>query len=144
MRFLLFSRPLIVIFYFSFRLNKILTKDAQHWAEILAHEDRFTYRQNSQYGENLYCLWSSDRNAKANPREVVRSWYDEYKEYNFDAEPRGILKAGQFTQLVWKSSKDLGVGMAKTKKGKVIVVATYYPRGNIIGNFMINVGRGRF
>ncbi|XP_063699505.1 uncharacterized protein LOC134830072 isoform X2 [Culicoides brevitarsis] len=126
------------------KLNKILTKDAQHWAEILARDDRFTYRQNSAYGENLYCLWSSDRNAKVSPKEICRSWYDEVKEYNFDTEPRGVLKAGQFTQLVWKASKDLGIGMAKTKKGKVLVVATYYPRGNIIGQFMLNVGRGRF
>lgn len=107
----------------------------------MAREDRFTYRQHSPYGENLYCLWSSDRNAKVNPKEICYSWYEEHKEYNYDVEPRGMLKAGQFTQMVWKSSKDLGIGLAKTKKGKILVVATYYPRGNVFGEFLKNVGR---
>jgi glioma pathogenesis-related protein 2 len=118
-----------------------MMKDAQCWAETLAKEDRFTYRQNCQYGENLYCLWSSDRNAKANAKDVCRSWYDEVREFTFDVEPRGMLKAGQFTQMVWKNSKHIGVGCAKTKKGKVIVVVTYHPRGNIIGQFNMNVAR---
>lgn len=131
------------IWFIFHRLNIVLTKDAQHWAEILARDDKFSYRQHSSYGENLYCLWSSDRNAKVCPKAVCRSWYEEYKEYNFDTEPRGILKAGQFTQMVWKSSQELGIGLARTSKGKVIVVATYYPRGNVIGQFLSNVGRGR-
>lgn len=46
--------------------------DAQQWAERLALEDKFTYRQNSQYGENLYCLWCSDRDAWPNPKDVCK------------------------------------------------------------------------
>jgi len=46
--------------------------DAQRWAEKLAEADKFTYRQSSQYGENLYCLWSSDRDAWPNPKEVSK------------------------------------------------------------------------
>ena len=46
--------------------------DAQQWAEKLAQDDKLTYRQNSQYGENLYCLWSSDREAWPNAKEVCK------------------------------------------------------------------------
>uniref|UniRef100_U5EXX7 Putative scp-like extracellular protein n=1 Tax=Corethrella appendiculata TaxID=1370023 RepID=U5EXX7_9DIPT len=120
-------------------LNADLTYDAQQWAEILARDDRFTYRQNSKYGENLYCLWSSDRSAMANPKDVCRSWYEEVKQYSFNNEPKGIIKGGQFTQMVWKSTKEMGVGFSKTRSGKVIVVATYYPRGNVFGQFLANV-----
>lgn len=116
---------------------------SQEWAETLATEDRFAHRPNSNYGENIYCLWSSDRNARANPREVCRSWYEEIKEHNFNVEPKGIFKAGHFTQLVWKSSQDLGVGVSKTKKGKVLVVCNYNPRGNIAGQFSTNVLKAR-
>lgn len=115
--------------------------DAQQWAETLAQDDRFTYRQNSQYGENLYCLWSSDRDATPNARDVCKSWYEEVKQYTWNTEPRVSFKAGQFTQMVWKSSKELGIGVARTKNGKVIIVASYYPRGNIIGHFLNNVKR---
>lgn len=116
---------------------------SQEWADTLAAEDRFAHRPSSSYGENIYCLWSSDRNAKANPREVVRSWYDEIKEHDFGIEPKGIFKAGHFTQLIWKMSQDLGVGVCKTKKGKVLVVCNYNPRGNVAGQFNVNVPRAR-
>lgn len=53
-----------------------------------------------------------------------RSWYDEVKQYTWNVEPRGAFKAGQFSQLVWKSSKELGVGLGRTKNGKVVVVAS--------------------
>lgn len=123
------------------KLNKNLRSISQDWAETLAREDRFAYRPNSDYGENIYCLWSSDRNAKANPKNVCRSWYDEVKEFNFGVEPKGMFKAGHFSQMVWKSSRELGVGVAKTKKGKVLVVCNYEPRGNVIGQFNANVLR---
>lgn len=125
------------------KLSKKLCSVSQEWADVLAAEDRFAHRPNSNYGENIYCLWSSDRNAKANPREVVRSWYEEIKEHDFNIEPKGIFKAGHFTQLVWKSSQDLGVGVSKTKKGKVLVVCNYNPRGNTAGQFGTNVLKTR-
>ncbi|XP_052895153.1 uncharacterized protein LOC128302382 [Anopheles moucheti] len=124
-------------------LDKELVRDAQQWSEILARDDRFTYRQNSKYGENLYCLWSSDRNARPNARDVCRSWYEEVKQYVFTVEPRTAIKGGQFTQMVWKGTKELGVGMGLTRTGKVIVVCTYYPRGNVLGQFLVNVSRAR-
>lgn len=126
-----------------FSLHKELVRDAQQWAEILARDDRFTYRQNSKYGENLYCLWSSDRNARPSARDVCRSWYEEVKQYAFTVEPRAAIKGGQFTQMVWKGTKELGVGMGQTRSGKVIVVCTYYPRGNVLGQFLGNVSRAR-
>lgn len=61
--------------------------------------------------------------------------YDEVKDYNFG---RGGWQSGtgHFTQVVWKSSKELGLGRAKTSDGKLTyVVARYRPAGNII-NFM--------
>lgn len=123
------------------RLNQNLRSISQDWAETLAREDRFAYRPNTNYGENIYCLWSSDRNAKANPKNVCRSWYDEIKEFNFGVEAKGMFKAGHFSQMVWKSSLELGVGVAKTKKGKVLVVCNYDPRGNVVGQFNSNVLR---
>lgn len=73
----------------------------------------------------------------------MRSWYDEIRDHDFAVEPKGIFKAGHFTQLIWKSSQDLGVGVSKTKKGKVLVVCNYNPRGNIAGQFSSNVLKAR-
>lgn len=41
-----------------------------------------------------------------------------------------IPLAGHFTQVVWKDSTELGVGMATTGN-KVFVVGQYHPAGNI-------------
>lgn len=41
-----------------------------------------------------------------------------------------FLPAGHFTQVVWKDSTQLGVGMA-TDGHKVFVVGQYRPPGNI-------------
>lgn len=70
-----------------------------------------------------------------------RSWYDEVKQYIWNVEPKSSFKAGQFSQMVWKGSKELGVGVGRTKNGKVIVVTTYWPRGNVVGQFLNNVKR---
>lgn len=53
-----------------------------------------------------------------------RSWYDEVKQYTWNVEPKGSFKAGQFSQMVWKNSKELGIGLGRTKTGKVVVVAS--------------------
>jgi hypothetical protein len=47
--------------------------------------------------------------------------------------------SGHFSQLVWKNSLELGMGMARDQTGKVVVVANYYPPGNCIGQFAQNV-----
>lgn len=137
------NRFLFFIFYSHFSLNKALCKLSQEWTDTLAAEDRFAHRPNSNYGENIYCLWSSDCNSKMSPKAVCRSWYEEIKEHEFGVEPKGIFKGGHFTQMVWKSSQDLGVGIGRTKKGKILVVCNYNPRGNIAGQFTANVLRAR-
>ncbi|KOC65880.1 Golgi-associated plant pathogenesis-related protein 1, partial [Habropoda laboriosa] len=46
---------------------------------------------------------------------------------------------GHFTQLIWASSRYFGVGKARSRSGKIIVVANYRPVGNISGQFQNNV-----
>lgn len=124
-------------------LDTVLNAVAQSWAAELGKSDKFGHNPSTKYGENIYCLWTSDRtrNANPNPRDVVRSWYDEVRDFNFGYEPRGRVTTGHFTQLVWKASKRLGVGLAKTTTGKVVVVCNYDPSGNVAGHYNANVPR---
>ena len=41
--------------------------------------------------------------------------------------------------MIWKNSKEVGIGKARDQNGKVIVVANYSPPGNYIGQFRENV-----
>lgn len=94
------------------------------------------HRKNSPYGENLYCKFSSGH-LILNGKEAVEAWYSEIKDYKF-SNPSFSNTTGHFTQVIWKHSKELGVGMA-IKNGRAFVVANYDPPGNFQGKFSENV-----
>ena len=81
---------------------------------------------------------------------AVNAWYSEIGNYSYKTYGRkNSSKAIEhFTQLVWKKSVKLGVGVAKRKDGKTVgmffnlsllayyliyflVLCRYYPRGNL-------------
>lgn len=123
------------------QVDRILNSVAQSWAQNLAQSDKFGHNPSTKYGENIYCMWSSDRNANPNPKDVCRSWYDEIRDFNFGYEPKGRVTTAHFSQMVWKASQRLGIGIAKTRTGKVVVVCNYDPSGNISGHYNANVPR---
>jgi len=48
--------------------------------------------------------------------------------------------AGQFTQVVWKGSREIGIGRAFADNGQTVyVVCNYLPAGNVMGRFKENV-----
>ncbi|CAH0722922.1 unnamed protein product, partial [Brenthis ino] len=119
-------------------LNKEICKISQQWAEELAGKDTMSYSINQTYGESIYCGWSSDPNVKIRAKDCVDKWYSEINDFSFGKEPE-ILSCGHFTQIVWKSTRELGIGKAKSDSGKLYVVANYYPPGNYTGQFVKNV-----
>lgn len=75
------------------------------------------HRNNSQYGENIFCSWSSVANqakVTVNGRDPVEAWYSEISNHQFLKEP-STLKSGHFTQVVWRDSRELGVGFCKNR-----------------------------
>ncbi|CAG2063987.1 unnamed protein product [Timema podura] len=120
------------------KLNKKICKYSEEWAKYLASRGIMEHRQNNEYGENIFCSWSSNANYKVTGTEPVDNWYSEIKDHPFGREPRD-LKSGHFTQVVWKGSKELGVAVAKSRNGQIFVVANYSPPGNFIGSFAVNV-----
>lgn len=115
-------------------LSKKLSKYAEEWAKELVKRGRMEHRVQDEYGENIYFAWSSDPNYKVNGADPVDKWYSEIKDHTFGKEPLN-LDSGHFTQVVWEESKEVGVGVAKSKQGHVYVVANYYPPGNVVGRF---------
>ena len=65
--------------------------------------------------------------------------------YTFGSEGSG--GAGHFTQVVWKASKELGIGKAESDEGGMkctYIVGRYNPAGNMISDFAKNVLKGSF
>lgn len=116
-----------------------LEKIAQKYAEYLAKSNMFQHSngkfKGDYMGENLYMQGGRKMTGKL----AVQSWYDEIKSYNFANPNKSNGTVGHFTQLIWKDSKKLGVGCAKSRDGSYFVVANYYPAGNFIGEEKRNV-----
>ncbi len=118
----------------SQRLNHI----AQRYADHLAATGKFEHSGNKlgdeNIGENLYMQWISRGKVAVSAKDAAKSWYDEIEHYSFK-HPQYSEETGHFTQMIWKSSQKLGVGMALSADGReVYMVTNYYPAGNIINH----------
>ena len=76
--------------------------------------------------------------------EVADNWYSEIKNYDYTAaDEKGIISAGHFTQMVWKSSKQIGcavaVGPWKGYSDSYYVGCDYLPEGNVFRHYSVNV-----
>ena len=113
---------------------------AQQWADHLAKDNNCEIRhrvecgQNGQqYGENIF--WGSSAAAYA-PVEASYSWYGEKKGYRYrKISGSSGYSTGHYTQMIWKDTQQMGVGVAICPNGAIIVVANYYPAGNVIGQY---------
>ncbi|XP_017784670.1 PREDICTED: uncharacterized protein LOC108568221 [Nicrophorus vespilloides] len=115
---------------------------AQTWANHLAHTNRFYYRNDKDIGQNLFCRPDNALQNDVTGQEVSTYWYSAVKQYDYGKEPDVLhanVNAGHFTQLAWASSRHFGVGKARSRSGKIVVVAHYAPAGNISGAFQNNV-----
>ncbi|KAE8291620.1 Ectin [Larimichthys crocea] len=108
-------------------LNSELSATAQKWADHLLANMTMMHSETKD-GENIFNK-SSSATLNLTGKEAVDSWYSEIKDYNWSS-PGFTGNTGHFTQVVWKDSTELGVGMA-TNGNTVFVVGQYRPAGNI-------------
>jgi|LakMenE01Jun11ns_1017448.scaffolds.fasta_scaffold9463524_1 pathogenesis-related protein 1 len=110
-----------------------LASVAQKYADYLASNScSFRHSGNSQYGENLF--WGSGRYYSA--LEASNSWYEEKELYSYTRVSNSNYHAvGHYTQMIWKNTTSVGVGVGKCSDGSYIYVANYYPPGNYIGQY---------
>jgi len=125
----------------ALKLNKDISAIAQKWANQLAKTNSFSHSKDRDYkgqkmGENIAMKYTSSRDDFTG-QQVTDQWYSEVTKYNFAASSGA--GTGHFTQVVWKDSKEFGVGKAQTSDGKWLVVANYLPAGNFVGNYKENV-----
>jgi len=106
------------------------------YAETHASKCQFKH-SGSPYGENLAAGYPS-------VTEAIHTWYAEKKLYN-KSHPGFSIKTGHFSQLVWKSTTNLGCAYvtcnSKNKTPGNYLVCEYNPAGNVInaGYFEKNV-----
>ena len=99
---------------------------AQGWADHLRATARcgLQHDTNSGYGENLAA------GTNLTPSAAVAMWAGEKSQYTYN--PRYEFVAGHYTQIIWRSSVELGCGAASCDT-QTVIVCRYRPPGNVIG-----------
>jgi uncharacterized protein YkwD len=116
----------------SQRLNHIAQKYADHLAATSKFEHSGNRLENEMLGENLYMQWISFGKVPVNARDAAKSWYDEIDLYSFKR-AKYSEDTGHFTQLVWKSTQKMGVGVALSADGReVYIVNQGYFEKNVL------------
>ena len=118
--------------------NAELSAYAQEWANYLVYsnnneiEHRSSLGKNTRdFGENIFWGSNFDSFSVLNASE---SWYEEKGSYIYQpVSYANFHGTGHYTQMIWSNTKQIGVGVAKGTDGSIIVVANYYPAGNVIG-----------
>ena len=114
--------------------SRNLEHNAQAWSNYMAATHRFEH-STGKYGENLAMMGAGTKNPCM---KAVDMWYAEHEAYDY-RQNKFIFNAGHFTQLVWKGTAEIGIGMATSDRGVTYVSMWYNPPGNVLGQFTKNV-----
>ncbi|XP_048578797.1 protein PRY1-like isoform X2 [Nematostella vectensis] len=106
-------------------LNTEMSKAAKNYAEKLARTRTFRHASEGERdgaGENLSFGCSSKK--RQTPEEAVTLWYNEVCNPGYTFGGKKERGTGHFTQVVWKTSTELGFGSASAEQGGM--KCTYY------------------
>ena len=118
-------------------LNPNLSTLAQNKVEKMAQKkEKKIKEKNKKFGANFYF---SKNNCSG--EEVSLAWYKGKNKYNFT---KGVNnktdeEVNNFTQLIWKSTKEVGFGFTNDEEGNFYVLALYSPKGNIKDEYKNNI-----
>ncbi len=119
-------------------LSKRLCSSAQKWAKYLSKQDIIENSSkqidNKHIGESILMFSGKDLSGK----ELIDIWYNEKENYNFN-NPLIDYTNEHFTQMIWRDTKEFGLGVSKSNTGNTYIVANYLPAGNIEGEEVENI-----
>jgi hypothetical protein len=120
--------------------NPKLAARAAQWAEELTSMDGLEHAEDADYddgqeveGENL---WRGTKGYYT-PEQMVGLWIDERKIFVNGPFPKNATNGrwrdvGHYTQLIWKSTTEVGCAIAASKEDEILV-CRYLEGGNVIG-----------
>lgn len=101
---------------------------AQKWANHLRDAENcgLVHEQNTGLGENLAM------GTRLAPAEAVNMWASEKSKFTYSSPFQYTAAAGHYSQLVWRTSIEIGCASA-TCGNSVVISCRYKPPGNVIG-----------
>ncbi|KAF5337489.1 hypothetical protein D9758_013594 [Tetrapyrgos nigripes] len=126
-------------------LRTIYNASAVTWNDTLAQYAQnyvnkciYAHSNPDPYGENIAAGYGSSYGIA----KGLQDWANENSTYNYNKP-----KASHFTQMVWKSSLQLGCAVQTCTLPvlgnhlSTYIVCEYYPKGNVNGRFPANVNQ---
>ncbi len=109
---------------------------AQQWADSLAgfNECKIKHHSNELgYGENIF----GGSPAEAfKGIDAAKAWLQEKEKYTYSKLGKGNwFKTAHYTQMIWKTTTEVGLGMAACPSGGIVIVGNYSPAGNMSGEY---------
>ena len=131
-----------------------VTFSSQSWTEKIAGEKQMTHSAAEGYGENIATAGTTGQVKEKSPAyvESTQMWYDEIKFWDYKTNAKSASApeneaVGHFTQVVWRTSKQVNCGYATYTKvsgeyefNNYMVTCQYYPAGNYNNQYAENVG----
>ncbi|KAE8785075.1 Pathogenesis-related protein 1C [Hordeum vulgare] len=114
--------------------NWTLELDAMQYANKLRVPCKLSpmrWTTDGVYGRNLY--WASGHHSAAH---AVAAWVGERRWYDHRANAcaPGKTTCGEYTQVVWNTTRELGCGRRTCQNGlDTVAVCDYFPPGNYVG-----------
>merc|ERR1711957_300111 len=124
--------------YPKIAIDDKLTKEAGLYAQHLVDTTYYKRAPVEELNGAGECLYAS-RGGEANMNHMklaIESWIGEKRQFSWDSKP---LKGNNYSEVMWKSAKKIGLGIAYSKKGWVFVVGRVFPAGNVKGQFYNNL-----
>lgn len=116
--------------------SKDVAAFAQEWADSVANFNNCSIKHHSNdkgYGENIFGGSSADA---IKPIDASLAWYSEKEKYTYSRLGEGNwFETAHYTQMIWKTTTEIGMGVATCPSGGVVIVANYNPAGNISGDY---------
>ena len=112
---------------------------SSQWSYTMNSKKTFQHSGTKLYGENIAYLQGYGSLLETLLKRAIDLWYNEVTLYDF-SNPAFSAATGHFTCLVWKSSKNYGIGLSMdTNTNEVYICFNTSPPGNYIGQFSANV-----
>uniref|UniRef100_A0A0N5B1Z7 SCP domain-containing protein n=1 Tax=Strongyloides papillosus TaxID=174720 RepID=A0A0N5B1Z7_STREA len=109
-----------------------------HIAQILAEKYVKKQELDVDLQPDYGILYTKSRIASAST--IVKHFYETNIKYNYILNRVSSRAAYSFAQIVWRSTKQIGIGL-KDDNGYLYVVFIFFPKGNEKGKYKKNVHR---
>ena len=122
----------------NLELNINLTILAQKYADNFDILDKSNFPIENFNNQPLGFNYTKFNGEISNIKKICDDWINEGK--NIDKNNKKYSsKTKHFTQIIWKKTKEIGIGLSELNNGEKIFVVYYSPAGNIFNEFKDNI-----